>query len=297
MSVKFFGQFLLERGKIIREELLDALELQKQSNAKLGTIALDAGYLTAKQIEEVVQRQQQTDKMFGEIALDMKYLNAKQLQDLMEIQKNEKMSLGESLVKKGYLSLTDLEQELAAFKKSQEGVVADVYHAVRGCPIPMIPEIFLDITIKLFRRMVDLDLDIIDFHTDAGRIAPYLWNIYQRFSGDSCGLFIISMPELIFLKVASHVAQEKIWEIDDLAKDSAREFVNVVVGNGAAKLSHEQNIRLQLQPAKFFTSLGTIEIPSESSHTIAVKLGSASHDLQNYSLQISLLYSPSNKAQ
>lgn len=292
MSVKFFGQFLLERGKIIREELLDALELQKQSNVKLGTIALDAGYLTAKQVEEVVQRQQQTDKMFGELALEMKYLSEKQLQDLMEIQKNERMSLGESLVKKGYLSLADLEQELAAFKKSQEGVVEKVYHAVRGCPMSVIPEVFLDITIKLFRRMVDLDLDIMDSHTDAGRIAPYLWNIYQRFSGDSSGLFIISMPEPIFLKVASHVAQEKIWEIDDLAKDSAREFVNIVVGNCAAKLSHEQGVRIQLQPAKFFTSLGTIEIPADSSHAIAVKLGSASHDLQNYSLQISLLYSP-----
>lgn len=294
MSVKFFGQFLLERGKIIREELLDALELQQKVNVKLGAIAVDAGYLTAKQIEEICQRQQQSDKMFGEIAVELNYLTDKQVMELLSIQKNERLSLAEALMQKGYLTLSDLEQELAEFKKSQEGVSNKVYLAVKEYPTPCIPETFLDLTLKFFRRLVGIDLEVIDSHRDSHRIAPYLWNISQGFRGDSNGMVILSMPDQVFLKAASHVAQEKLWEIDEFAKDSVREFVNIVAGNVAAKLSHSHNIHITLHPPKFFTSLGTIEIPQDNS-AVVVKLASAAHELQNYTLQISLLYLPTSK--
>lgn len=295
MPLKFFGQFLLERGKILREELLDALEFQQQTNLKLGNIALETGYLTKEQVENIHQDQQRTDKMFGEIAVNLKYLNSKQVEELLQIQKNARITLGEALVQKGYLSLATLEQELAEFKKLQEGVVEKVYLAVRKSPTPVIPEIFLDLTIKLFRRMVDVDLEVTDSHRDVTKIAPYLWNIYQRFSGDCSGLCVVSLTETIFLKTASHIAQEKIWEIDDLAKDGVREFVNIVVGNSAAKLSHDHGIQISLHPPKFFTSLGTIEIPADISETVALKLGCPEYELQDYNVQIAVLYSPPAK--
>jgi len=292
MPLKFFGQFLLERGKILRQELLDALEFQKQANVKLGTIALEGGYLTKEQIDHIRLEQQRIDKMFGEVAVQLKYLTPQQVQELLEIQKNERITLGEALVQKGYLSLANLEQELAEFKKLQEGVTEKVYLAVKKAPAPAIPETFLDLTIKLFRRMVDIDLEVVESHKDVSKIVPYLWNIYQRFSGDIMGLCVISFTEPIFLKTASHVALEKFWEIDDLAKDGVREFVNVVVGNSAAQLSHDNGLRLSLHPPKFFTSLATIEIPMEISETVAIKLSCPAYELQDYNLQVSILYSP-----
>ena len=44
----------IEQGKIIREELLDALDLQKSMNAKIGTIALEGNYLTQEQIDSIL---------------------------------------------------------------------------------------------------------------------------------------------------------------------------------------------------------------------------------------------------
>ena len=294
MSVKFFGQFLLERGKIIREELLDALKFQKEVNVKLGTIALDAGYLSAAQVEEIQERQQQGDQLFGEVAVKLKYLAQDQVDELLLIQKNERISLGESLLQKRYLSMSDLERELAEYKKAQEGVTEKALAAVKESKDSIIPANFLDLTIKLFRRLVDIEVQVIESHNDADRIAPHLWNIYQCFDGDTKGLYVMSVPEPIFLQVASHVAQEKIWEVDNFAKDAAQEFVNVVVGNSIAKLSQE-GMKFSLEPPKIFTSLGRIEISPESTETVVVKLGSNELQDPEHSVQIAILYSPLKK--
>lgn len=291
MSVKFFGQFLLERGKIIKEELLDALEFQKEINVKLGTIALDASYLTAEQIEQISQEQYQSDELFGEIAVNLNYITTKQLDDLLTIQKNERITLGEALLQKGYLTLGELEEELTAFKKSQEGMNEQVLQIIKGADTAIIPENIFDITIKLFRRLVDIDVKVMESHTDADCVAPYLWNVYQPFSKDSQGVCILSVADPVFLKIASNISEEKLYEIDKLAKDAVKEFVNVIMGNSAAKLS-QKGIHIDLHPPQVATSLGQIEIPPKSSKAAAVKLGAPGFELENQNFQISVVYSP-----
>ncbi|BBM86070.1 chemotaxis protein CheX [Candidatus Uabimicrobium amorphum] len=290
MSVKFFGQFLLERGRILKEELMDALDFQKSVNVKLGTLALDAGYLKAEQIEGIHSEQQRTDKMFGEIALEQNLLSPEQLEELLVIQKNERITLGEALVQKGYLTLGDLEVELTAYKEEQKGYTVQARQAIENLQGGQIADTFLDVTAKLLLRLVDMEVQPIESHNDKERIAPFMWNVYQQFFGDTDGTYIISLSDEPFLKIASQVAHEKIWEVNDFAKDSVMEFANIVVGNTASKLSQE-DIRVDLKPSKVVTSLGNIEIPENADQTIAVSLAS-----QSYSLQVSVVYSPPQKS-
>jgi len=286
MSVKFFGQFLLERGKIIRQELLDALEFQKTINVKLGTIALDAGYLNAEQVESIRNQQMTTDKLFGEIAIEMKYLTTEQLEDLLLIQKNERISLGDALVQKGYLNLSELEEELKQYKKQQETYETKGQYAIVKSLNSEIPQTFVDLSIKFLRRMVDINVDALESHNDQQKIAPYLWNVCQQFYGNSNGMYILSLSEKPLLKIASGIAQENLKEIDELAKDGAKEFVNTVVGNTVSKLSHK-GIKLGLKPPEIYPSLGHIHIDPQCSQTASVKLSSA-----EYEIQLSIVYSP-----
>lgn len=286
MSVKFFGQFLLERGRILKEELMDALDFQKSVNVKLGTLALDAGYLKAEQIEGIHAEQQRTDKMFGEIALEQNLLSPEQLEELLVIQKNERITLGEALVQKGYLTLGDLEVELNAYKEEQKGYTVKAREAVENLQGTLVAETFLDVTAKLLLRLADMEVQPIESHNDKERVAPFMWNVYQQFFGDTDGTYIISLSDEPFLKIASQVAHEKIWEVNDFAKDSVMEFANIVVGNTASKLSQE-GIKVDLKPSKVVTSLGNIEIPENANQTIAVSVAS-----QSYSLQVSVVYSP-----
>ncbi|WP_372369136.1 chemotaxis protein CheX [Candidatus Uabimicrobium sp. HlEnr_7] len=290
MSVKFFGQFLLERGRILKEELMDALDFQKSVNVKLGTLALDAGYLKAEQIEGIHGVQQRTDKMFGEIALEQSLLSPEQLEELLVIQKNERITLGEALVQKGYLTLGDLEVELNAYKEEQKGYSVQAREAIENLQGAQIADTFLDVTAKLLLRLVDMEVQTIESHNNKERVAPFMWNVYQQFFGDTDGTYIISLSDEPFLKIASQVAHEKIWEVNDFAKDSVMEFANIVVGNTASKLSQE-DIKVDLKPSKVVTSLGNIEIPENADQTIAVSLAS-----QSYSLQVSVVYSPPQKS-
>ena len=235
MSGKFFGQFLLEKGKILKEELLDALEFQKNINVKLGTIALDSGYLNSAQIEKIHQEQHRTDKLFGEIAIELNYLTSEQLEELLTIQKNERISFGDALMQKGYISLQELESELKLFKEKYPDSTEEVKKTLSKAP--KLSEIFVDTTIKLLRRLGDLSTDIVEYHEDSKRIAPYLWNVYQEFYGDLSGILILSVNEPAFLKIASTIADEKFIKIDDFAKDGMKEFINVVLGNTITKLS------------------------------------------------------------
>ena len=69
MSTRFFGQYLLEKGRITSQQLLDALECQKGVTAPIGVIALERGLLTTEQIKQVLQQQKKTNQRFGEIAV------------------------------------------------------------------------------------------------------------------------------------------------------------------------------------------------------------------------------------
>ncbi len=279
MPAKFFGQFLLERGKIIKEELLDALEFQKSINVKIGTIALDASYLNAEQVERVYNEQHRTDKMFGELAMEMGLVSQEQLEELLVIQKNEHIALGEALIQKGYMTLSELQSELTEYKKDQEVLSDRAYQAIRNLQNPIISEVFLEVTLKLLRRLGDIEVHVASSHNDKDGIAPNMWNVYLQFWGSIEGTYILSFKDEPLLKVASHLAQEKIWEIDDFAKDSIKEFLNIVVGNSASRLSQD-NIKIDISPAKVVTSLGHIEVAAGETETIAISLVTGNSEIQ-----------------
>lgn len=194
--------------------------------------------------------------------------------------------MGDALLQKGYLSLSELETELKIFKQEEKNLDVKAHGAVMNAPDRELPEAFIDLTIKFLRRMSDIDVEIINSHNDEEKIAPHLWNVCQAFYGDSDGLYVLSMSEKPLLEVASSIAQETLHEIDDFTKDGAKEFVNTLVGNSAAKLS-KNGIKISLRPPEIHSSLGQINIASESSTTVSVKLASADYDLQ-----MSVAYSP-----
>ena len=83
MFVQFFGGFLLNKGAVTREQLIDAMEKESTSHIQLGTLAMHAGLMDAEQIEDVRISQTHTDKRFGEICVDKGYLTESQVDELL----------------------------------------------------------------------------------------------------------------------------------------------------------------------------------------------------------------------
>ena len=66
MTVRFLGQFLLDRGTITAAQLQAATEAQRASNPLLGELAVREGLLTPEQADRIHERQRSDDRRFGE---------------------------------------------------------------------------------------------------------------------------------------------------------------------------------------------------------------------------------------
>ena len=69
MPARFFGQFLLERGEITREQLLDASEYQHSINTPLCALAVEEGYLSQEQLKTLDLVHLRSDERFIKIAI------------------------------------------------------------------------------------------------------------------------------------------------------------------------------------------------------------------------------------
>jgi len=119
VSVKFFGQFLIERGEIDAGQLREALECMQARNRSLGDLAIAAGLLAPEDAARLNAAQRKVDRPFGELAVAKGLLSREILERLVRHQREARLPLGEALVVLGHLSATRLGALLDQFKIDQ----------------------------------------------------------------------------------------------------------------------------------------------------------------------------------
>ena len=70
MFSQFFGNYLLNKEEITKDQFTSCMEYMRANRVKLGLIAESEGLLTRTQANELNQLQMQTDKRFGELAIE-----------------------------------------------------------------------------------------------------------------------------------------------------------------------------------------------------------------------------------
>jgi len=119
MSVKFFGQYLIERGEIDAGQLREALERMQERNLSLGDLAIAAGLLSPEDATHLNAAQREVDRPFGELAVAKGLFSREMLERLVRHQKETRLPIGEALVALGHLSATRLGALLDQFKSDQ----------------------------------------------------------------------------------------------------------------------------------------------------------------------------------
>lgn len=89
MYTQFFGNFLLSKGVIAAEKLVELLQKQSSEHFKLGTLAMHAGLMSASDVEHIVILQTHQDKKFGELAVEGGFLTQGQVDLLLSDQETE----------------------------------------------------------------------------------------------------------------------------------------------------------------------------------------------------------------
>jgi hypothetical protein len=119
VSLKFFGQFLIERGEIDAGQLREALERMQERNLSLGDLAIAAGLLSPEDAARLNAAQLEVDRPFGELAVEKGLLSRELLDRLLRHQSETRLPIGEALVALGHLPATRLGALLDQFKIEQ----------------------------------------------------------------------------------------------------------------------------------------------------------------------------------
>ncbi|MGH7771201.1 MAG: chemotaxis protein CheX [Candidatus Binatia bacterium] len=248
MSSRFFGQYLLEKGRITSQRLIEAMDLMKGVHTPLGTLAIEKGMLTAEQVKKIHAEQKKTDRRFGELAMDMGFLVQSQVNELLEAQASQEALLGEALMSKGYITVEVLERELKSHREEEERITTEISAFFNKVLHKDIVKTFTDWLIIMFTRFGNQETKIEQGEVGKKKVRLFRWVISQQMEGNNIKFnFLLSVPPKVLLQMASTMFNETISQADELALDAAKEFVNVANGRACEKLSAE-GMYLKMSP-------------------------------------------------
>lgn len=236
MAVKFFGQYLVERSIISRETLLKAVELQEAVNLRFGEMALAMGFITEADVDRIHKAQWKEDLPFGEMSVKLGILNQDQLQQVLTRQKNNHIYIGEALFKVGGLDQEELKRYLEEFKADQKPYQTDNVSIPQGIAHPLIFEIAADLTYKMLTRIAQItfrqEAAILTNSVEAHDVVAAI-----QITGNYQGTYVLGVSFEVARKVAIGILGGEALEEDseEFLIDGAKEFVNIVCGNMAAK--------------------------------------------------------------
>ena len=252
MSAKFFGQYLLEKGRITSQQLVDALEYQKSITAPIGALALDQGLLTVDQIKLILGRQLKSEKRFGELAVSLGLLTQARVDELIQTQSSHKLLLGEALMVRGYISVETLERELKEYKKEEDKLSTQLNATFNTIGNKQIVKTFTDLMVMMFNNFGQQDIKVEQCEMGKENIRLFRWVISQKIAGENVEFnCLLSVPPKLLLQMASTMLDENISTADELALDATKEFVNIANGNACAKLS-ENGVALTMLPPEVY---------------------------------------------
>ncbi len=236
MAVKFFGQFLIEKGAVTRMDLLQAIDLQEKTNLKFGAMVVEIGLMTTVDVARINQAQRSEDLHFGDMAVKMGILTEDQVQQVLTAQRNNHLFIGEALIKVGALSESELENYLKEFKQDQRDYISEKVEIPAGVPHQSIWEMVADLTYKMLTRVAGMSFrpgpcTIIDKMPSRPIVAEI------GFSGSVSARYLLSVSESTRNLVAKAILDEDSVENEpvEVLDDSVKEFINIVCGNVSAK--------------------------------------------------------------
>ncbi len=258
MAAKFLGQFLLEQGLINREQLLAALEIQRDSNPVLGELAQARGMLDAAQAQAINDRQRREDKRFGDIAQALGLLNAAQVDELLSQQKAQRKLFGEILVEQGMLGRDAVQQALQAQAAERDDAVEVLDVGVAGHPLGDVLASAIGNCNKLFPRILKTRCQFSSLVQSPADLATCAITGHVRVQARQSLSIGLACDEATMINMASAFMMIPSADCDaELAQDALGELINVLMGY-VVKDTLADDDRYRASPPEFDTAIATL---------------------------------------
>lgn len=238
MTIKFFGQYLLDRRAVSAQLLLRAVELQESVNLKFGETALALKLISEGDLKRICDLQRSEDLRLGELALKLGLLSEEEIGQVLMQQQRSHLPIGEALVRTGALEACELPRLLEEFRLDQGLYSISPTVIPPGVLHPEVWEFCADLSGKMLLRIAGMQCRV-------GACA-----LVERLAGDAfvagvalggmvSARYHLSVSEGVRNRIAGALLMEQdlAGEPEELLEDTLLEFANIVCGNVAAKAS------------------------------------------------------------
>jgi len=264
VAIKFFGHYLFDEGLLTNEQLVEAIDYQAKCNLSLGKLAVREDYITAAEADKINDKQRSLDKRFGEVAIELGLLSDEQIESLLAIQKKEKIFFGEILLRKNFLDEQTLNKALEEFENTQKLEVIKLDEKVDALDKDGIIKTSIAILQKLYPRIVHDFIKLVEVDNQESSQLEGIVAL-QKMRGDMHLDFALHVEDNTAMAISSKFLKMEVTEVDEMVEDIMAEFVNVILGNIAVKLS-EGNTKVDLTPPTLVTAT---QLAQESYHTFS----------------------------
>lgn len=254
------GDYLVETGKISKEQLDAVVGQLDKVRVKLGVIAVAEGMMTTEQADEVNKLQSVMDKRFGDIAVEKGYLTDEQIGNLLKAQGNTYMTFVQALINEGMVKMEEIEGILEGFRVKNSFSKMDIEMLKSDDPDVVVPLFLTPETLKyqdIIGIVVRTIIRCVDRHVYVGKASlnekcELASATVQKVEGEEGFVSAFMEQDGGLLKLASVFGQEDFAELDADALDAACEFLNCVNGLHASALS-QNGALLELLPPEMVT--------------------------------------------
>ncbi|EOS24198.1 hypothetical protein C806_02240 [Lachnospiraceae bacterium 3-1] len=275
MHTQFFGNFLLNKGVITPEQLIEALKVQSSTHKKFGTLAIHSGYMSASEVADVYITQTHYDKRFGELAVELGYLTPEQVDKLLTIQLPNYMLLGQILVDKKIVTHIELENLITEYKSEYEIYELDMMEEQKDMVDKLLTNLYLPEDLPdtqnitsyltlLFNNLVRfIGEDFTPLNIMTLPEVPTNFCVSQKVEGDFAFLSALDMDSETAIAFASRYVDDEFETFDEYVSASMEDFLNLHNGLFSVNMSNDYTLELHLQPPEDHeNSILSTEAPS-----------------------------------
>jgi len=249
MGVKFFGQYLIERGEVDAAQLRAALMLMDAENRSIGELAVEGRLISKADADKINAEQRHRDMPFGELACEMGLLSVEQIDNLVQLQWRTRLRVGQALVRLGHLANERLEELLVDYEEDQAPHRIENLALPNGLEGNAIAPIVLDLFPNLLMRVGRIATRV-GSGEPVTEAPDFPIRVGVSVKGESSLLICLVGDEEFSRQLAAKASGLEPDALDtEMLVDGVGEFLNVLAGNAMA-VAERNGIATELDPPR-----------------------------------------------
>ncbi|MEX1311819.1 MAG: chemotaxis protein CheC [Candidatus Sulfomarinibacteraceae bacterium] len=271
MATMFFGQYLLAKGVIDRDALLDALDRQRRSNLSLPDLAVRDGLIERSRADAIMAQYRMSDDRIEDILASAGGLDADQIRRLQSKQRSSWLRIGAALVEGGYLSDEAIAANLEDYRSLESAADEEIRDAMRHLPNADAVGACVELTMFHFGRVSGRPTKLGSITREPDRLETGRQRFSQRIVGDGDYTIALDLPPVLIAAVARGMLGFDVDPGTETEADAVCEVINLIGGNACTRIEQFGQV---LRPEPPVWS-GTGGLVSSSTDSVRATVSSA----------------------